>query len=463
MLDKEQGCDCMWPYPKRTSFILLILFLCCSCQQSGQTYDTVSLTRESPSGFTKPLYFMNSGQDIVDYAYDSDSFANVRFSQLIVPDAMYPLGMIDSRYGYLVKKEKPDVLWLYDYQEGTMQEVIDYRSSSCLLGLEIVFNKEWLVWVEMTDYELKENGLRERLVSLKARDLINDHELLLDVSYSTPAEGFFIPFDCFDIEHNTLVYRKSSFYMGKRDTNIIRLELTLLQKQLLFTAKGADGQMITGCSIDDQLIVWDVQTVRSLKTHNLPIRQEARYSIFGYEIKEKGQIDDEVRPWSITVADDYFAPIVYKKQIIALRQLAISQKWLEISVSPYILYDQAQVYRNLIALIDPYQRIAKPLVWDIAFSQRIVKEYAAQNKPLYIERGNVFLGKSILSWQSNIVEQGIVFDFNSYKFLTLPLFFYLDNINDYKFWTRPINGLDADYIVFGLNVAAEPNYILRIE
>lgn len=456
---------------RRYTFFPLLLFaalLLGACQPSYEhiapDYAVIEEAMRLPRG--APLQLLDGTQD-ADVRYErADETTKLNLQRLDPPEGSWPLGMIDARYGYLLDEAQPQVLWRFDYQQRSGVELIDYRGSSARIAREIAFNENWLIWLELGPYRQQSNGLRQREVRLMARDLqgqYHDADIVIDQGSNTPAEGFYLPFDSLSLDDATLVYRASVFQNGQHDT---RVKVTLLdtrETKTLASASGAAGRQIHRCSIDGSLIVWDVRSSFSLPVTQRAALTQARYSLYCYQLKEGNLRRIDGTEQVLTQNDDYYEPVVYGEEVFALRQFATRRDWIEISTMPSIHRDNDQIYRNIIVRINPAIRSALVMVRNSGYSAQLLEAYALQRIPVTVQRDNIHVGKRLLSWQSNIGEQRLVYDMLSFTFLELPVYFELSEADAQSLWVQPIRGLDADYLLFGLASKKEPPYLLRLE
>jgi len=341
--------------------------------------------------------------------------------------------------------------------------------------------------------------------------------LVLDSGTSTPADGSYLPFDSLSLDGNSLVYRASSFDAGWRDTRVKLVQLDIETAWTIGAASAASGRQILRCSIDRQLIAWDVQ-INSQRTHTIrttrvlnawstppevvvvdepypqfPQLTEARYSLYTYQLDSSKLAFGASPERSITLNDDYYAPFVYQGTLLAVRQIAPSLAWTDQPVGPSgsNLWVNYRTYGTAIVQINPAFGDGRILVRAHQYSRLLVAHYANLRAPRTTQRDSIHVGKRLLTWKSNVAERHIVFDMGTYTFIELPVFFadaYSDELaysmlvkeidasgrdiggvrvfyyypNLLNIRVTPIDGLDADYLYFEHIHGFGKPYLLRI-
>ena len=444
---------------------VVLLVVLCGCQQpvSRPNYALIESAAQLPPG--RPLNLSNGGRDVELRSGKVGEIVYVDMQHLDPPAGYYPLGMLDSHMGYLVEKDIMDALLLYDYQDGSFQAVIDYRSSDMELGLDIAFSDRWLIWLEMDPFLIQEDGLLRRQVRLMVRDVQSGHaEMVLDSGSVTPAEGFYMPFDYLCLDGDTLVYRYSIFSNGRRDTRVKLGDLSYSTVRTLASASGVAGRQITHCSFAGKLVAWSVQTNVQVQISGLAPLQREKYSIYCYTLDDGTGTSGGQSEWTLTQNDDYYAPVVHNKDVYALLKYPVHREWELISDPPIIYLDNDQRFANAIVRISTSFRSAQVLVRGTPNAVDLLQEYKRLSVPVAVQRHNIYVGKRLLSWKSNIPEQNIVLDIANYCLLELPIRTSSSSDDAPKeYWVRPIPGLDADYLVIEFLYDDEPSYILRIE
>jgi len=434
----------------------------------------------------------------------ASDLAGLSVQVLDVPDRYRPVGIIDARYWLVVRGEQSDALWLYDQSENRIiREVIDYQGSEFNIGNEISFNERWLVWLEISPYTVLSDGAKTREVRLMVREIAvselivgisnpYNEAFIADIGYTAPADGFYLPFDNLNLDGDTLVYRQSVFNSGWRDTRVKVADLASNTVSTLGAASGASGRQILHCSLNETLVSWDVQINYQIKVPNFPPYPRALYNLHTYQLDsrklERGESPDRI----VTQHDDYYSPVVRGDSLFVLQQypLAVSETSRPVGPGGSELYINHRTYNNAIAQIEPRYLSGRVVVKDYTYS-RLIMEYNAEARlPRSVSRDSIHVGKRLLSWQSNIAENHIVFDLYTYAFVELPVFFagvydneftitdlssFSDGLSEsestmYTYYpamasirANPIPGLDADYIYFVDIHQQESAYLLRVE
>ena len=415
---------------------------------------------------------------------------------LELPGKMYPVGMMDSSHGYVREPSNTDMLWLFDYSSKDFLACLDYRESDASLGGDIVFSERWLLWTEVMPYLQHDSGAYQREVRLMARDLDapeGSPDIQLDIGANTPAEGFLLPFDNIGIQGNAVVYRYSVFVHGNRNTEVRMVDLTMLEVTTLAQASYADEQQILRCGISDSLVAWDVQTRYLHQSEpRLPLTLKATYSIDYLDLTD-GRVHEASSVRRLKSSDDYYAPLVYMDQIIALRHHEPEFAWTdpvsENGDGPLVMYGGYHIVNRTvdtsIASLHPMRDITAELLRGYDYALAILEHYHVKFAPRAIQRDELHAGKRLLHWQSNVNEQPIVFDMGTHTIVELPLFFpgmyddaeeltldieYL-GVVEHKTFTylpqldyvlvQPIAGLDADYLYFQ-RFDTQEAYLLRV-
>ena len=458
-------------------------------------------------------------------------------TQLIeLPLGFMPLGFLSETVCLFMDSDARQVLWLYDFTSDSLHEIVDYRHTEYTLGPKIAFNERWLAWTEIEPYRTTIGGSLSREVRLMAAawepaDLatseseasipfLSSDVFIVDVGSNSPAEGFYLPFDSLDLDGDSLVFRQSIFDAGWRDTRVKLAQLASGTVQTLGAASGISGRQILSCSIDKQLVAWDVQInfqrvptatvtqalsgaldnpddyiVTYIPYPQLPMLPDAVYTIHTW------QLDSSKLPFGtsperiITQNDVYYAPFVTNDTLMVLQHVPQSRSWTDRPVGPSgsDLWLNYRTYDTLITLIRPEFNSARVLVGAFEYSRTMMDHYASLRSPRAIQRDSIHVGKRLLSWRSNVGDRHIAFDLETQTFVELPVYFsnvyddvieygrvvrtrsevgamlMVEEVVNFPYFPHMLNvrvtaitGLDADYLYFEYIDSDEPPYILRI-
>ena len=421
---------------------------------------------------------------------------DLTFSRLDPPAGLFPLGMNDSSSGYLIDKVSQDILWLYDYSNDQLQPILDYRNTALTMGSEIAFSANWLVWLEIEPFVQGSDGINSREVRLMARNLsaeLYDMDIVLDIGRSTMADGFYLPFDQLGLADDSLVYRGSVFRGGRRDTQVVWIDLATLTMRIIGQANGNAGRQILHCSISGTLIAWDVQVNFQVEIPGVefPPQQQSRYTVYTY------QTDSSRLPFGasperlITQNDWYYAPFLFRETLLSMVVMPTRIAWTDQPIGPMggDLFVNHRSYDHGIVQINPDFGSGRVLVLNSDYSEDIIAYYANLRSPRSIQRDNLFAGQRLVSWQCNVSEHHIVYDMGSFTYLELPVWFGdaydMGKVMERVFMTQgavpvPIGraftiwpnlqlirvthipGADADYFYFEHIYDLEPAYILVV-
>ena len=421
---------------------------------------------------------------------------------IALPKGYSPLGMLSAEHGYLLDRERPEVLWLYDFSRESFTAAIDYRESEFHVGEEIALSERWLVWLQIAPYRLQENGSKEREVRLMARDRSDpDAEaIVIDIGYNSPAEGFYLPFDSLGLDDDLLVYRYSVFEYGWRDTEVRLADLGSGELFVLGLAHSNAGRQILHCSIADRIIAWDVQINYLQEYPSLPSQPKSLYNLHCYYLDIEKVIVGNSPEVLVANSDHFYWPIVYQSSLYALSHQEPRLQWDRISSGGQgDVFILQRTIESSIVSISPQFRSGQTRVFYDYFHAGLIDIFREKRLPRSIQMDNIHIGKRILSWQSNVSDHHLVYDIPTARYALLPVYFaeippygdeglwgvevliedgfwgqtrkemsapapesvaslFLEGI-----WVRPVNGIDADYLLFGLVSGAEDPYILRIE
>ena len=417
-------------------------------------------------------------------------------TRLDPPSGLKPVGMVSQSQGYLLDTLDYQRLYLYDYSQHTRTTLLDYRDSGITIGKELAFGNKWLVWLELGPFVRNDAGMREKEVRLVARDLSTDKDTVLDRGYHASAQGFFLPFDKLSLEGDIFACRRSVFSGGIRDTEIVYINLAEMRLVVLDRARGSSGRLFAGCNISGSQIVWDLQINFSVEYPGFPPFDQARYSIYSFETDSTKLEPGVSSLTTLTRNDFFFAPAGYRGNLIALRFWEPSIVWIPpprgAVEAPYRL--DYNTFDTAIVQITPQYGVGRYLVYDY---EAVIdyKEYlVASNNPRTIQRSSFYIGTRLLSWQSSIPEQHLVYDLETYQILELPVYFgdayqdeqllardvpVVDKVrNRYQEYNEmhqfiiypnlayirvtPVPGAGADYLYFEHIYNLDPPYILVV-
>jgi len=377
----------------------------------------------------EPPFDLISEKDlhIIGFSKATD-MPGLTLSRMDAPLGFLHLGMISINQGYIMDKADTSVVWLYDYLSREMTPFIDYRDTIYTVGQEIVLSQEWMVWLRLEPLTSHESGIRRRYVSLMARKLPNnDHEtdIILDKSFCTAAEAYYQPFDSLAVDGSNLVYRRSSFSGGLRDTEVVYVDLSRMRQSVLDRARGSSGKQIVFCSVLDTLVAWDIQTNYQVEYTGFPPFAEACYSISVYET-DNSKLPLGSNPLiNLTQNDYYYAPILHRNSVVALRYYPTQIKWtsrrvgkgMSESVVDHRSFDTGIVQFN-------YKfNTGRVLVYDYEYAVDLQEYFCSQFSPRAVQRSDIYIGRRFLSWQSNVAERHIVYDMDTFMIIELPVYF----------------------------------------
>jgi hypothetical protein len=207
-----------------------------------------------------------------------------------------------------------------------------------------------------------------------------------------------------------------------------------------------------------------VQTNVQVHISGLAPLQREKYSIYCYTLDDGTGSSGGQSEWTLTQNDDYYAPVVHNRDVYALLKYPVHREWELISDPPIIYLDNDQRFANAIVHINTSFRNGQVLVRGTPNALDLLQEYKRRSVPVAVQRHEVYVGKRLLSWKSNIPEQNIVLDLANYCLLELPVRTNSSSSDaPAEYWVRPIPGLDADYLVFEFLYDYEPAYILRVD
>lgn len=452
---------------KKFSFFALLLAMLiglCSCSieiESGPNFSNVQgmmQVTQSPafhSGGQTQMEVLRVGEDVY---YELER---------LYPDAqLFPIAMFDSRQGLAFQSDDRSRLLLCDYLSGRQQDFIVCDEAAASIGEEIALSDSWLVWTEKSLLRQEDDVWRSQVV-LKAWEYRREgaEPLRLDSGYVSGAEGFFLPFDSLSLDGHELVYRRSTFWGGRRDTEVCFIDLHQLQTQVLAQASEANGKMILRCSIGDRLIAWDEQVGYQYEIPGLQPLDKARYNLYIYHM-DSSKLEARQEPLQqISLNRGYFWPLVYRDNLIAVEQLELDLN--------NLYYESVLVQINLdmelISLLTPPSTHSEDLLFFYGWGER----YEDKGTWRLISRHRPHMGRKLLSWQSNIAEHHVVIDMESMRYIALPVYdsagagatqyAYHDFISLEQYQVRPLWGLDADYLYFRHVDEQQDAYILRVE
>ena len=399
-----------------------------------------------------------------------ENAGDILVQRISLPADVLPVAFVDANHAYAMLEGEPQVLWSYrlgTYDDSWQAEpVIDLRGQDALVCGDVAYNGKWLVWMETSVPSGYESSLVQE-VHVKARDLELGVDIHIATGSYTASDGFFMPFDQLYVEGSLLLYRHSSLHHGWRDTAVVLFNLESLSTQIVAQAFGAEGDTILHCSMDNQLVAWDVQSAYQQRVGSLPALPRARYSIYTYQLGMETSEEDALG--IVTQNRGYYAPYVHQGKLLvtSLQYVWFDEPGRERRYSnPEDRYKELG-YETTIELIDPLNRTVQRVVYEHEQSAAILAHFADMDIPRSIYRDNAYVGKRFLSWESNVAEQQIVFDMRDAQYVALPLDGVGEPGNELYPRVRAVPGIDADYFLidyYGLREAPEATrYILRLE
>lgn len=381
-----------------------------------------------------------------------------RLDKLEVPDGCRPLGLIDSRHGYMLDAQR-NAISIYDFGEQQHQPLIE-SGDGWRIAAEIAFNERWLIWIEsaVSDNASASGPRPHRLLCLDLQDGAAQ-SVEINSGSTTVFEGSFLPFDSLGLDGDSLVYRYSEFKNGQRDTQVHLVDLRAMSRQTLMSASSAGGRMIMRCTIAEQCIAWDVQLVQEVEVAGLPSMQQSFYDLYYYKNDLSKLHSGEAQLKQIAQNRGYGFPLAYRNQIVVLSQANLSF--------------ENSVLHNDIVLISPDLNSAQVIVhtgsqpyYEMLYTyDKMLKTFGnPEERPTPVSFSEPQIGKRFLSWQSNVFDRHIVYDLHNLCFLELPLFFTAERSSqEGNYTSRYLPGLDADYRFFETVDGSENAYILRME
>jgi len=428
----------------------------------------------------------------------------LKISRLDPPRGMTPLGMINERFGFFIDKCTSEVLWLYDLVTWEQTTLIDYRGTGRTVACEIAFNEHWLIWLEITPYTQLADGTKIRDVQLKARPILLDEVgrpkvrsradgtesagdadgVVLGEGTNTPLESFYLPFDSLELAGDLLVTRHSAFHAGRRNTEVRLYDLSSGSLQVLKRCFYEDQEQILQCSISESLVTWDVQHLYSIYPKDLPDQRKASYSIEIVDLTQPEASGFVVR--QVCQMSDFHAPVAYNKTLYALYSPSGAvdslRNWIPtdqgnfsieqfystgagiphflgrgMAVSQYYSWNTWRIKTGIVTLL-PGAGLGMELTTEAGYLSATLEDYFHRKIPHEIEFWGIFVGKRLLSWQSNTSDTHIVFDIRSDLFIELPT-----QISSNDLHIQALPGLDADYLIISSLTGDLAPYILRIE
>ena len=390
---------------------------------------------------------------VTDLVYGKNGeYVTLKLEKLTLPVEHNPIGMLDAKTGLFSDSTICETIWSYDFTGGRFTPLLQAQTGG-LLSSELAFSADWLVWIALGPLAGQPQEQLTREARLMARDLSGDRgDIVIDTATYYTSDGFALPFSSLSLDANNLAYRYTYLQDMHRMSQVRLADLDSLAISAYATVSEQNGMQIGRCSVSQTLLCWEVQH-NYLQWYtfwpNLPI---SSYSIYCYQLDSSQVARGESAEMHITNNDLLYAPLLVNGRIFALND--------------YQYNDDIDVVR-----IEPLLDSAQGMIMGWDFSEELSAYYNYEDKHIIdrtVQRGDIFVGKRLLTWQSNIHDQRYVCDLDSATLVELPLntaeeFGTYREDNGLQFTVRAIPALDADYLLIEPLDYASERYLMKVE